>query len=149
MGNHPGTKWDRPGPGPDQCDNCGDQVAGEACIEASRTSTLADPSAASSWNRDHYRKHRTARSIKHTDKNPATLDTVPTTAWPATCPPASQSPARTDLQTSLPNVLLNSARFPQEDGARFDLVTMVATLHHTPLISGIRAAREAVGPPTM
>lgn len=48
--------------------------------------------------------------------------------------------------STFPNVRVVHTPFPQNDGARFDLVSMVAVLHHMALIDGIRAARQAVAP---
>lgn len=38
------------------------------------------------------------------------------------------------------------AFFPQPPVRRFNLVSIVAVLHHMPLVQGVRAAREAVAP---
>lgn len=46
----------------------------------------------------------------------------------------------------LPAVRIEHASFPQPLGRRFDLVSMVAVLHHLPLTEGVRAARQAVAP---
>lgn len=43
-------------------------------------------------------------------------------------------------------VRVQHALFPRPEARRFDLVSMVAVLHHMPLIEGIRAARQAVAP---
>ena len=46
----------------------------------------------------------------------------------------------------LPAVRIEQAPFPQPETRRFDLVSMVAVLHHMPLTDGLRAARQSVAP---
>ena len=46
----------------------------------------------------------------------------------------------------LPTVRIEHAHFPQPEARRFDLVSMVAVLHHMPLNDGLRAARQSVAP---
>ena len=55
-----------------------------------------------------------------------------------------------DLATAatahLPAVRIQHAPFPQPEVRHFDLVSMVAVLHHMPLTEGVRAARKSVAP---
>lgn len=46
----------------------------------------------------------------------------------------------------LPAVRIEHAHFPQSEVRRFDLVSMIAVLHHMPLTEGLRAARRSVAP---
>ncbi|PZF80961.1 class I SAM-dependent methyltransferase [Jiangella anatolica] len=46
----------------------------------------------------------------------------------------------------LSNVTVVQSAFPTSEHARFDVVSMVAVLHHLPLHQGIRAAQEVVAP---
>jgi SAM-dependent methyltransferase len=46
----------------------------------------------------------------------------------------------------LPAIRIEHGLFPQPAARRFDLVSMVAVLHHLPLIEGVRAARQSVAP---
>lgn len=48
--------------------------------------------------------------------------------------------------SAIPNVRIAHARFPQKPQAQFDLLSMVAVLHHMPLDDAIREARQAVSP---
>lgn len=45
-----------------------------------------------------------------------------------------------------PNVRIVHGRFPQDAQPQFDLVSMVAVLHHLPLDEAVRQARQAVAP---
>jgi len=47
---------------------------------------------------------------------------------------------------SMPSASVVRATFPVGDGRKYDFVSMVAVLHHLPLVSGIAAVRDAVAP---
>ena len=52
----------------------------------------------------------------------------------------------TAATTHLPAVRIEHAHFPEPGVRRFDLVSVVAVLHHMPLTDGLRAARQSVAP---
>jgi SAM-dependent methyltransferase len=59
--------------------------------------------------------------------------------------PATAERAAAAVRT-LPGASVVNASFPLADGRRYDFVSMVAVLHHLPLLQGIEAVRDAVAP---
>lgn len=52
----------------------------------------------------------------------------------------------TEAVAAVPTARIIQASFPADDGTRYDLVSMVAVLHHLPLTAGIRSLRKFLAP---